>query len=264
MFLFCNLINSEAKRLVMGSNMENPKNAVDGWILIFSPVLGGFSMILFLGFLYHGSFQVLRFGFAENGVLLWNGFLSALFFLQHSVMIRQGFKSWISKHLPERYLNALFSFMASIMLLAVVALWQQSQTILLQLQGIYRYLSRGIFVLALVGFYWGVSALKHFDPFGRAPIKDYIRQKTRKPMPLHFFGPYLWVRHPLYFFLLLTIWSCPDLTLDRILFNVLWTAWIFIGTYFEERDLVSEFGAEYTRYQRKVPMLIPWKGKVVF
>lgn len=70
-------------------------------------------------------------------------------------------------------------------------------------------------------------------------------------------GLYRWVRHPLYLFMILMIWSCPDLTSDRLLFNGLWTVWIVIGSILEERDLVSEFGNAYREYQRKVPMLIP-------
>jgi protein-S-isoprenylcysteine O-methyltransferase Ste14 len=65
------------------------------------------------------------------------------------------------------------------------------------------------------------------------------------------------VRHPLYFFVLLMIWSYPTLTADRALFNVLWTVWIFTGSVLEERDLVAEFGDRYREYQRNVPMLIP-------
>jgi methanethiol S-methyltransferase len=40
----------------------------------------------------------------------------------------------------------------------------------------------------------------------------------------------------------------------------LWTGWIFAGALFEERDLVAEFGDGYRAYQKKVPMLMPWKG----
>jgi hypothetical protein len=42
-------------------------------------------------------------------------------------------------------------------------------------------------------------------------------------------GPYRWVRHPLFFFILI-IWSCPNLTTGRLLFNGLWTVWIVIGS----------------------------------
>jgi len=77
------------------------------------------------------------------------------------------------------------------------------------------------------------------------------------PMPITVAGPYRWVRHPLYLFMILMIWSCPDLTADRLLFNLLWTVWVAIGSYFEERDLIIEFGDVYREYQKRVPMLIP-------
>jgi protein-S-isoprenylcysteine O-methyltransferase Ste14 len=67
------------------------------------------------------------------------------------------------------------------------------------------------------------------------------------------------VRHPLYFFSLIMFWSCPGLTADRLLFNLMWTTWIIAGTVLEERDLLREFGDGYREYQKKVPMLIPYK-----
>ncbi len=70
-------------------------------------------------------------------------------------------------------------------------------------------------------------------------------------------GPYRWVRHPLYLFMILMIWACPDLTADRLLFNGLWTVWIVIGSILEERDLMLEFGDVYREYQQRVPMFIP-------
>jgi protein-S-isoprenylcysteine O-methyltransferase Ste14 len=52
-------------------------------------------------------------------------------------------------------------------------------------------------------------------------------------------------------------WSCPSLTADRLLFNILWTAWVVMGTILEERDLVDDFGDSYRDYQANVPMLVP-------
>ena len=82
-------------------------------------------------------------------------------------------------------------------------------------------------------------------------------------MPFVVRGPYRWVRHPFYFFSLLLIWSCPDLSLDRLLHNILWSTWIVVGSVLEERDLVADFGEPYRDYQRKVPMLIPWRFRPV-
>ena len=51
-------------------------------------------------------------------------------------------------------------------------------------------------------------------------------------------------------------------TADRILFNVIWTAWVCVGTVLEERDLVEVFGDSYREYQRRVPMLLPYRAPV--
>jgi hypothetical protein len=111
--------------------------------------------------------------------------------------------------------------------------------------------------LSIIGFIWGVRALKFFDPFGLRPIIDRLQGRNPRPIPFTVTGPYRWVRHPLYLSMILMIWSCPNLTIDRLLFNVLWTLWIVIGSIFEERDLIAEFGDRYREYQKQVPMLIP-------
>ena len=67
------------------------------------------------------------------------------------------------------------------------------------------------------------------------------------------------MRHPLYTAVLLLFWANPDVTADRLLFNILWTAWIYIAMLLEERDLTAEFGEAYLEYKKAVPMLIPWK-----
>ena len=65
------------------------------------------------------------------------------------------------------------------------------------------------------------------------------------------------LRHWIHFFLLILIWVFPIYTIDRLLFNLLWTSWIILGSILEEKDLKEQFGNSYTEYQKKVPMLIP-------
>ncbi len=109
----------------------------------------------------------------------------------------------------------------------------------------------------MLGFFWGIRALGFYDPTG---IRDVIDHKTVK-LPsggsLVVKGPYVFVRHPLYAAMILMIWSYPDITADRLLFNVLWTAWIVAATYLEEHDLTAVYGDEYRAYQEKVPMFVP-------
>jgi protein-S-isoprenylcysteine O-methyltransferase Ste14 len=112
-------------------------------------------------------------------------------------------------------------------------------------------------VSAIAGFAWGVHSLGEFDPFGTLALKADVHGTPPPPAAFVARGPYRYVRHPLYLSTLLLIWCAPHLSTDRLLFNVLWTAWIIIGTTLEERDLLAYFGEAYRRYQLRVPMLIP-------
>jgi methanethiol S-methyltransferase len=114
-------------------------------------------------------------------------------------------------------------------------------------------------LLALAGFIWGVRSLGSFNMFGAVPIVRLLKgAEAPEPMALVIRGFYRWVRHPLYFSCLMAIWAATDITADRLLYNIMWTGWIIIGTMLEERDLVATFGTSYQAYQAKVPMLIPW------
>ncbi len=222
-------------------------------------LIGGGSLLLFGVFLVIGPIAIARFCATERQVLLWDGLLSVLFFIQHSGMIRTSFRSWLSPIVPSHYHPSTYAIASGIALAAAVLLWQPSQTVLYKAEGPLRLLARAVSVFAIVGFSWGVRALGNFDAFGLNPIRVYLRGKQLRAPNFIVRGPYLWVRHPLYFFMLVLIWSFPDVSLDRLLFNVLWTLWVVLGTYLEEKDLVAEFGEKYRHYQKTVPMLFPWR-----
>ena len=218
-------------------------------------------MVAFVVFLYAGPLWAINLDLSPVAVLATNAGLSLLFFAQHSGMVRQSFRRWLARSVPEHYVGAIYSIFSGIALLAVVLLWQETELVIANVTGIGWWILRLLFVLAVAGIIWGALALRGFDSLGLRPILNRFRTNTAKPATLVVRGPYRWVRHPLYFFMLLMIWSYPVLTMDRALFNVLWTLWIIFGSVLEERDLVGEFGDRYREYQRNVPMLIPNRMK---
>ena len=209
-----------------------------------------------------GSLRLVRTSWTEPGALWWDAALSLAFFLQHSGMIRPGFRARIAPVVPPRYHRALYSIASGIVLTMVVALWQPSPRLLFSLEGGWRWTAHVVSVLAIALFLWGAFALRVLDLFGLAPIRAYLRGTAEPAAPFVARGPYRWVRHPWYLGAILLIWSYPDLTSDRLLFNVLWTVWIVIGARLEEADLGRDFGSAYDDYRRAVPMLIPWRGRV--
>jgi protein-S-isoprenylcysteine O-methyltransferase Ste14 len=223
-------------------------------------LVGGGSMFLFGVFLFFGPLPLVRMGWSEPGTLAWDGLLSLAFFGQHSSMLRRGIRRQLARVIPAHYHGALYAIASGVVLTAVVVLWQPASTLLYAFEGISRWLVRGLFLLAMAGMAWGAQALGTFDPLGLAPLRARERGGQLSPPELVIQGAYQWVRHPLYLFSILMIWCNPDVTVDRLLFDVLWTAWIYGATFLEEADLVGEFGEAYRDYQRKVPRLIPWRS----
>jgi methanethiol S-methyltransferase len=228
-------------------------------VLIFTTfIIGGFSLLLICLFLFFGAFSPVNFGMNNIQALVFNSFLCFLFFIQHSILIRKSIRIRIEQRIDADYFGSFYSISSGCILFILVILWQN--TFLIASAGKLLYwILRALFVISVFGFYWGVKSLESFDPFGIERIKLADAKRKSKPAILTIKGAYLWIRHPLYFFSLLMIWSIPDLTADRLLFNILWTIWIIIATKLEERDLLMDFGKKYKQYMDKVPMLIPYK-----
>ncbi len=239
--------------------MTNSKYFVAYPVLVITSMVGGFSLLLFGLFLFGYSFAVIELGLSKTGVLAWDSMLCLLFFVQHSGMIRKTFRQRLTVIIPVQFQGALYTVASGVVLICLVLFWQNSGHTLVSFQGVARWVAHAVFFASLIGMIWAMRALHSFDVFGNQQIVAQIHASYVPDTALAIRGPYRWVRHPLYFFTLLMIWCCPDITVERLLFNTLFSAWIVIGTILEERDLVAEFRETYIHYQHSVPMLIPWR-----
>jgi len=228
-------------------------------LLIFLAVgAGGGSLVLLVYFLLVGPLLVVEIAHTHAARLGWDALLCLAFFFQHSGMIRRGAKERAARRIPAVFYPAVYSIASGAALFALILMWQPTGQFIYRLGGPAQWLPVGVSLLAVAGFAWGAQSLPAFDPFGTGTLKAGLGAASPPPSTLVVRGPYRYVRHPLYLFMLLLIWSAPRLSTDRLLFNLLWTAWIVVGTRLEERDLLADFGQTYRRYQLSVPMLIPF------
>ncbi|MGJ5818601.1 methyltransferase family protein [Paludibaculum fermentans] len=218
-----------------------------GSFLVFGQFLGSMGLSLFL------------FGFSSLAAALFDAALCLLFFLQHSGMVRRSFREWAEQWIPSWLSRALYTFASAFALVLLCVLWQPVDATPLTLEGPLSLLVRAISLLALLSFVWAFVSIEGFDAFGTADVLARFRHRSHAPVPLAVSGPYRWVRHPFYFLVLVMLWASPVLSEDRVLLNALFSIWIVLGTRWEERDLVAQYGDAYRRYQAEVPMLMPWR-----
>lgn len=92
-------------------------------------------------------------------------------------------------------------------------------------------------------------------------LSQLVLERPKQNTSLNFDGFYRWVRHPLYTFSLVILWLSPVMTTNSLTAYLLFTLYFYLGSGYEERRLVTEFGATYENYRRAVPRLIPRPGR---
>ncbi|MEI6289924.1 MAG: isoprenylcysteine carboxylmethyltransferase family protein, partial [Chloroflexota bacterium] len=101
----------------------------------------------------------------------------------------------------------------------------------------------------------GVMQTGAMEFIGLSQLSDLYHDEPSKELVIN--GMYAYVRHPLYSAGLVILWLKSDMTVNSLVLWIIFTLYIFIGAYFEEKKLLIEYGQSYNEYMAKVPMFIP-------
>lgn len=192
--------------------------------------------------------------------LIVNLVLMSIFAMQHSVMARREFKRWWTRFVPASVERTTYVLFASSALALLLWLWEPMPAVVWQIAD--PQIAMAVTALSFVGWLIVLTStflINHFELFGLHQVANNL---AGRPMPAPRFRTplyYKFVRHPIYLGFIIAFWAAPTMTVGHLVFAAVTTAYIFVGAWLEERDLVDVHGDDYRNYQGRVAMLVPWR-----
>lgn len=220
---------------------------------------GLFWLILAMGGLLPYGFGPLHTDNTVIAILLNTG-LIILFGLQHSVMARRSFKQKLLAYIPGPVERSTFVLASGLVMGLAVWCWQPLPGIVWSVENVYL----KIFLWTLFAAGWGYLVLStfvtnHFELFGLRQAYLYFRGIPYTPVSFVRKWMYTYSRHPMMLGILVGMWSIPEMSVSHFVLSSLLSLYIIIGVYFEEIDLIRNFGDTYKDYKQEIGVFLTMK-----
>jgi protein-S-isoprenylcysteine O-methyltransferase Ste14 len=189
------------------------------------------------------------------GAIALNVGLFTLFALHHTVFARERVRVLVARAVRPGLERSVYVWAASLLFIAVCALWQPIGGLVWRVDGSARVL---LWILQAFGGWltlWsaGVIDIRDLAGLPRATRAGGTSEASGAgEIEFKMVGPYGWVRHPIYSGWLLLVFACSPMTGTRFLFATVSSAYLLIAIPLEERSLRVTTNGAYERYMKQV------------
>ena len=204
------------------------------------------SLAYFL-YTYMVTFAAAATGGNTARALTWNVVLFTLFACHHSVFARERVRAAVTRALPPGTERSFYVWIASLLFIAVCALWQPVPGVAWDVDGPARWL---LWALQAAGVWLTLRSAAILDIRELAGLTS--PNRPTRPTEYRSSGPYGWVRHPIYSGWFLLVFAVSPMTMTRLTFAVVSCAYLLIAIPLEERSMRASTPGAYERYMQRV------------
>jgi methanethiol S-methyltransferase len=228
---------------------------------IASYVLGVAALVYLIAFLFNLYVpKTIDSGIPGNSLVatLADIGLIALFGVQHSIMARRSFKLWLVRFIPLAAERSTYLLATALVTFTLCLSWQNLPETVWQVDS--PIAGNVLLGVGLAG--WGLVLfstflINHFDLFGLRQVWMHFTNRKYAQLPFRVVALYRYIRHPIMTGVFIGIWVTPTMSAGHMLFALGMSAYILIGVYHEEKDLIGEFGERYRQYTRVTGRFVP-------
>ena len=186
------------------------------------------------------------------------------FGLGHSLLASEGLTAGLRARLGAFYRLAYNLFaVGHVTLVLLVGTWLLSAAPAYDRPQLLAAAMTGVMIVGLAVLAVGLIGYDLGRLAGITQIRNYlIGMQACEHEPLRLDGLHRFIRHPLYVGAVLALWGRIGDELD--LATAVWASlYFYIGSVFEERRLLRLYGEAYAEYRKRVPALVPWRGRAL-
>jgi methanethiol S-methyltransferase len=192
--------------------------------------------------------------------------LLSVFCISHSILASNKIKRLIQNRFGKliAYYRIGYNIISVISFIIIYHLLPTINITLYDLPSPYDLIILFFQLLSLIGFIWSTRYFSSGEFIGWAQIRrlrkgNYNSNDLDKSLALRIEGLYKYSRHPIYFFSIVFLVMRTVVSLSYFIIVVIFVAYFYIGSVFEEKRLIEKFGEAYINYQKSVPRIIPIK-----
>ena len=190
--------------------------------------------------------------------------LFLVFAVSHSILASHKFKLALTSKLGDKiaFYRMFYNVSAILFFLFIYKVSPKPDYIIYDLSFPFDIIIVVLQIISGIILLWTSKFINMREFLGLTQIKrfsegTYSTNDLDEKLELRIEGAFKYSRHPIYLFSSLFLMLRPTMDFFYLIFLINMLLYFYIGSYFEEKKLVTIFGNDYRQYQKDVPKIFP-------